>query len=285
MKTKLKLLASILFTFTALNLQGGIKFGVIPLESAEIMHQQFTPLTQYLSQEIGVPVELVIGANYQATMSAIGDNTVQFAYLTPTTFPKAKKQYPDAGITPIIRFLNAGKGSYQSCIIVSVDSNIKNIEDLKGKKIAFGSADSTSSHLMPRSMLAEKGVPFDSIQAEYLGNHTNVAQAISMEQFAAGGVTLSVGKKFSEKGDVRILAESPMIPEFPICVNKHLDAALKEKIEAALLKLNIDNPEHKKILTAINPKYTGCEPAKDSDYDVIRTVIKNVYGDDFYKKN
>jgi len=105
-----------------------------------------------------------------------------------------------------------------------------------------------------------------------------------LEQFSMGGVLLSVGKQFEEKGEVRIIMETPLIPEFPICANKQVDGALKEKLLSALMKLDSQNADHKAVLAAINAKYTGCELAKDADYDVIRTMIKNVYGDVFYKR-
>ena len=59
---------------------------------------------------------------------------------------------------------------------------------------------------------------------------------------------------------------------------------LVERIAAALMKLKADNPEAKAVLTAINEKYTGCEPAAAKDYDVIREMAKKLDGDEWYKK-
>lgn len=264
-----------------------LKMGIIPLEAPKIMFKQFTPLADYLSKELGVTVTLVIGKDYQATMDAIGNNEVQFAYLTPTTYPKSEKQNPDAKITPLVRFQEGGKGSYRSCIIVPADSSVTEVSQLKGKTFAFGNEDSTASHLMPRSMIIAAGLDIktDLAKYEYLGSHTNVANAVKPKTFEAGGVKDSVADQFVKEGSVKIIATSEEIPEFPICVNNKMSDDMVKKLKEALLKLKADDEASKEILTSINKKYTGCEETKSEHYDVIREMIKKLYGDDFYKKN
>lgn len=261
-----------------------LSFGVIPLENQDIMFEKFIPLSKYLEKELGMNVELVIGKNYQDTMDAIGRNKVQIAYLTPTTYPKSKRQNPDLNILSLVRFQSKGHGTYRSCIIVPIDSDAQTIEDLKGQNFAFGSKNSTSSHLMPRSMLAGKGIKFEDIQAEYLGSHSNVAAAVGAEQFTGGGVKESVAEKYAAEEEVRILAKSDPIPEFPICINKHVSPELKAKLLTAFKKLNNGGDDAKNVMTAINKKYTGVEDANDGDYDVIRKMIQNLYGESFYNK-
>ncbi len=267
-----------------------IKFGIIPLESSRIMYYQFLPLSKYLSEELGVNVKLVVGLNYQDTMDALGKNEVQIAYLTPTTYPKCEKQNPDAGIKPIVRFQLNGKGTYRSCIIVPTESKIDELSDLKGKTFAFGSTNSTSSHLMPRAMLVQSGIDIDKDLAsyKYLGSHTNVAIGIKWSKYDAGGVKESVAEKYQNAGTCKIIAKSKDIPEFPICVNKYVDVEMVEKIEKALLELKVmdsDDCVDNIVLQSINKKYTGCEPARSKDYDSIRDMIADIYGDDFYKRD
>ncbi len=265
---------------------GALTMGVIPLESPKVMFKQFQSLAKYLSAELGVPVKVVIGKDYQATMDAMGTKEMQFAFLTPTTYPKCAKQNPNAGVRPIVRFLKKGKGTYRSCIIVPADSAFTKIAELKGGTFAFGSKDSTSSHLMPRAMLLGEGIDIDKnlSKYEYLGSHTNVALAVKMNKHAAGAVKESVAEKFEKSGDVKILVRSKNIPEFPICVNKYMSSDMVDKITQALLKLKDSDPAAKKVLSAINKDYSGCESAKAEDYDPIREMVQNLYGDEFYKR-
>lgn len=263
-----------------------IYFGVIPLESQRAMKTKFTPLAEYLSKEIGKPVEVVVGKDYQSTMDDMGTGKIQIAYLTPTTYPKAEKQNPDAQIKPLVKFQQNGKATYFTQIIANPKAGIEKLADIKGKKFAFGSEDSTASHLMPRSMLVGAGIDIDKDLAEhkFTGSHSNVAQAVTLGSMDAGGVQDSVGEKFAAEGKVKIIEKSGEIPQFPICVNKHLSQELQDKIKAAMVKLNANNEEHKIILTSIDKKYTGSEEASSADYDIIRNMISKLYGDSFYSK-
>jgi len=263
-----------------------IQFGVIPLQSPAIMLQKFTPLADYLSKELGVPVKLLVGKDYQATMDDIAKNTVQMAYLTPTTYPKVAKQHPDMAIQPIVKFKESGSATYRSAIIVRSGSPIAGVADIKGKKFAFGSEQSTSSHLMPRSMLIAAGIDIDKDLKEikFTGSMGNVVGAVAAGIMDAGGLQESVAEQAEKQGKVKILARSGDIPQFPICVNKQLPPEMVSKIQAALLKLDGSTPESLKILTAIDPKLTGSEKAASADYDIIREMILKLYGEAFYKK-
>ena len=265
--------------------QEPIVFGIIPLEDARTMYKCFHPLVNYLEEELGQPVTLKIGKDYQSIMEDMGTGAINIAYLTPTTYPKSAHNYPEADIHPIIKFKKGGESTYGACIIVPVNSEITTVAEIKGKKFAFGSADSTSSHLMPLSMLIQAGIDAEKdIVYNYLGSHTNVAKAVAAGTFDAGAVKDSVATQYSEQGLTRILARSQDIPQFPICVNKFMKAEITAKILEALLKLNDNSEKSKVILTAINSKLTGCEEARKEDYDVITEMIVNIYGETFYEE-
>jgi phosphonate transport system substrate-binding protein len=268
-----------------------LKFGVAPVESPKVVYQQFTPLAEYLSKELGMKVELVVAKDYPAAADILGQNTVQVAWLTPTVYPICQKQNPNAGIEPVARFQTDGKGVCQGCIIVPADSPIKTVTELKGKKVAFADINAAAGYLIPRSLLMDNGIDADKDLAEYkfLGTHTNVANAVKMKQFDAGGVKQTVAQKFEKEGAVKILAVSKDVPEHPICVNKNLPKETRDKLVAALLKLKLDknnkDAPSNLVLTSINPKYTGCEEAKEKDYDVVREMIQKLFGDKFYEKS
>lgn len=279
----------VLFCSGSLWAEDVLKFGVAPVEAPKVMFQQFTPLAQYLSKELGVKVELVIGKDYPSTADLLGENKVQVAWMTPSIYPLCQKQNPTMGIEPIARFLTEGKGATKTGIIVPAGSDIKSLADLKGKKFAVVDPNAASGYLVPLSMLKEAGIDEKDLgEIKFLGSHSNVATAIKMKQFDAGGLKLSVAEKFEKEGSVKILASSKEMPEHPVCVNKNLPAEMKTKLTAALLKLKLDKDNKdapaNAILTAINPKYTGCEAAKAEDYDPMRDVIQKLFGDKFYEK-
>ena len=289
-----KLLIMGLVTAIGLSLTGAIraegpalKFGITPREAPMIMFKKFTPMAQYLSKALGTKVELVVGKDFQATIDALGKNEVSVALLTPTAYPKCERQYPEAQVRPIVRFQSEGRGIYKTCIFVPAEGGVAALADIKGKTFAFGDKTSAASHLMPRAMLKEAGIDIDKDLTEhkFLGSHTNVAQAVAMKQYVAGGAMDSVADRFEKEGKIKIIARSAEMPDTPICVNKNLAPDVAERLTAALLKLSASDAEGKAVLVSINDKYSGCEAAKSPDYDSIREMIQKVYGDDFYKRD
>jgi len=245
-----------------------LQLGVIPLKPASTMNKMFKPLAAYLSKELGVEVKLRIGKDYNATVEDLGKGVIQIAYLGPATYAEASAKYP---VEAIAKPLLKGKPTYTSIIITKKGSGINSVADIKGKKFAFGSKKSTSSHLMPRSILAGAGIQLSDLgKYSYTGSHPNVAKAVLAGAFDAGGIMDAVAAEYKDKGLEYIKVSDP-IPEFPIAVKKDMDSGMKAKIKKALLALN--DPA---IIGKINKKFTGFASAQDSDYDVIRTMQKNL---------
>jgi phosphonate transport system substrate-binding protein len=264
---------------------GVLKFGITPREAPRIMYTKFSPLADYLSKELGLKVELVVGKDFQSTIDGMGKNEFPVALLTPSAYPKCEKLYPDAGVKPLVRFLSGGRGTYKTCIFVPTDSQLASLGALKGKTFAFGDATSAAASWMPRSMLKSAGIDAEKDLAGYkhVGSHTNVANAVAMKSFDAGACMDSTADRFAKEGKLRIIARSTDMPDTPICVNKHLSADLAEKLKQALLKLKSSDPVGKAVLTPINDKYTGCEPAQAKDYDTIRELVQGLFGDQWHK--
>ena len=78
-----------------------IRVGMIPdAGSTQVSVEEKTPLRDYLAKAMGQPVELIIPTNYNATVEALGNDTLDFAYLGGLTYIKAHARY---GIVPIVQ--------------------------------------------------------------------------------------------------------------------------------------------------------------------------------------
>ena len=60
--------------------------GLLPGKSAPTVMRLNEPLRAYLEKRLGVPVELVVGANYAATGEALRFGRLDIAYLGPVTY-------------------------------------------------------------------------------------------------------------------------------------------------------------------------------------------------------
>jgi phosphonate transport system substrate-binding protein len=95
---------------------------------------------------------------------------------------------------------------------------------------------------------------------------------VASGDFDAGIVKDTTAYDWQNKG-LRILYGSPPLPPYNIVASSKVDAKLLKRIEQAFLALNIKNPEHKKVIQALDDEYDGFAPARDSDYDVVRRLI------------
>src|SRR5258708_26562794 len=94
--------AGALSVAAALPLRGadGIKVGMIPDAGAtQVSIEEKVPLRDYLSKTIGSKVDLIIPTNYNATVEALGNSSLDFAYLGALTYVKAHDRY---NVTPLV---------------------------------------------------------------------------------------------------------------------------------------------------------------------------------------
>jgi ABC-type phosphate/phosphonate transport system, periplasmic component len=105
-------------------------FGIVPLESAVIMKKKFEPLIKYLNKSLNAKFTSFVAESYEDSIEEIGSGIVQLAYMTPSTFLAAKNKY---GVIPLVYAIKNGSPSYKSAIVVSKNSTINSIKDLKIK--------------------------------------------------------------------------------------------------------------------------------------------------------
>ncbi len=252
-----------------------IRLGVIPLEDPKKMEERFTPLANYLSEYLGIPVTLYVPQTYDPVVDRLGKGEIDIAFLGPVTYVQAKDKYSD--VYPLVKATLDGVPYYRSVIVIAKDSTITDVSQLKGKKFAFGNKESTSSQLMPRSMLKESGILLADLGSyENLAGHDKIAKAVAGGEFDAGGIMNLVYEE--NKDMLKVIKKSKPIPEFPIVASGKLDTEIAKKISLALQSLDYKNPKHSRILKSINLFYDSYVPAYDSDYDIIRETMMNVYG-------
>lgn len=241
--------------------------GSVAMDIPAVMHKRLTPLTRYLSKELKMPVSLKLSPNMGAAIKDAAQGEVDLAYLTPVAYLKAHEQ----GKAEIVaKTVTAGKASFQLMIVVKEDSPIKTIQDLVGKSFAFGDEKA----LLQRAVVVESGMQLDQFSGyKFLGHYDNIARAVMNSDFDAGILKDTMAYKWQGKG-LRILYSSPALPPYNITASKNVDPVLLGQIKQAFLKLDGKNPEHLEIIKALDKKYDGFAATNDSEYDVVRKLIK-----------
>lgn len=242
--------------------------GLVPLEDGIKMNGAFGPLCEFINSVLGRRLYIRLGYDYDDAIKDVGTGRALISYQTPSTYIEAHEKY---GVVPLVVPLAKGEPFYKSAIVVRDDSGIADISQLSGKRFAFGDAKSTGSKAMPESMLKEAGIDIGALSEHaFLGSHDNVANAVLQKEYDGGGLMASVAEKY-EKDGLKILAVSQPIPQFPICASPKLPAEEQERLAQALIALT-----DRQVLDAMGSGITGFAPIKDSDYDGVRTMLKNL---------
>ncbi|RZI58927.1 MAG: putative selenate ABC transporter substrate-binding protein [Rubrivivax sp.] len=254
-----------------------LRVTAIPDESPTELSRKFAPLGRYLEKELGVKVEWTPVTDYAAAVEAVVNKKIDLAWFGGFTFVQANVR-SGGKIVPLVQREEDEK--FRSVFITEAKSGISKLEDLKGKTLSFGSASSTSGHLMPRSfLLAAKINPdADLKRISFSGAHDATVAAVSSGKVDAGALNISVWEKLvAEKkvdtSTVKVFFTTPPYYDYNWSVHADMPAATKEKLKAAFLKLNASTPEGKEILDL--QRATRFVPTQPENYAGIKAAAEN----------
>lgn len=227
-----------------------LKVSAIPDEAPTELLRKFTPLGQYLEQQLGMKVEFVPVTDYAAVVEALAADRIDMAWLGGFTFVQARLKTGTA--QPLVQRVE--DENFISHFITA-DPAVKTLQDLKGKSFAFGSVSSTSGSLMPRHFMLKDGITPEAFfsRVGYSGAHDATVAWVQAGKADAGVLNASVWKKLVDAGKVdtakvRVFATTPPYYDYNWTVRGTLDPVLAGKIKAAFLALDPARAEHKAIL-------------------------------------
>lgn len=245
-----------------------LKVALLPDENASTVIKNNKPLEEYLEKALGKKIELIVTTDYSSMIEAMRHGRLDLAYFGPLSYVLARQK---SEIEAFAAIQQKGSTTYQSVLVVNTGAGINSIADIAKKNVAFGDKASTSSHLIPKSVLAENGLKAgENYQEHFVGAHDAVAIAVQNGHAQAGGLSKPIFESLVQRGiidgnKVKVLAESKPFPQYPWTMRSNLNPALKDKIRAAFL--NAKDP------AVLKPfKAEGFGPISDKEYDVVRNL-------------
>jgi phosphonate transport system substrate-binding protein len=250
--------------------QPPVVLAVHPYLPFQELKQRFRPLAEYLEKVLEREVVVRIGPDYAEHIAYVGMDKVDIAYLGPAMYVRMVDRF---GKKPLLaRLAINGEPVFHGFLVTRRGSAISRIEDLRGKRFAFGDPDSTMSYLIPRYMMLKAGIDVrDLADYQFLGSHANVALAVLAGAFDAGAVKEEVFYTYMTRG-LEALAKSRSYSEHLFVTRADVPEAFVDKVRQAFLQLT-DSAEGQLILQSIKPSATALVPVADADYDDLREVF------------
>jgi phosphonate transport system substrate-binding protein len=197
----------------------------------------FLPVFNAVSKATGLKFTLRVGQSYNAVVEAMCNGSADIAFFGPVSYVQAHKR----GCAELLAVaIEKGQSTYYSGIFARTSSPIAKITDLRGKRVAFGDINSTSSFVFPVAMIMQAKLdPVRDLAAIRLtGSHANSLAALMQGQADAASLSFDSFEKAVNQGlvsgaDVRVVARSVPIPNPPLGMNSRLPQAMKTQLKVA----------------------------------------------------
>jgi phosphonate transport system substrate-binding protein len=202
----------------------------------------YQPIFRAVSRMTGLDFDIKVGQSYAAVVEALCNNSADIAFVGPVTYIQAR----DRGCADLLAVgVEKNQSIYYAGIFTKTTSPIRTITDLKGRRVAFGDVNSTSSFVYPMAMIVDAGLdPVRDLAAiRMTGSHADSLAALVHGQVDASALSFdsfekAVGEHAVDPATIRVVAKSPAIPYPPLIMNARLDAGLKAKLRDAFAKVD-----------------------------------------------
>lgn len=202
----------------------------------------YQPVFNAVSRMTGLQFDLKVGQSYAAVVEALCNGGADIAFVGPVTYIEANRRQCAELLAVGVE---NGQSIYYAGIFTKAGSPIHTLKDLKGRRVAFGDVNSTSSFVFPMTMIMDAGLdPVRDLAAIRLtGSHANSLAALVQGQVDAAALSFDSFNKAVEQGAVdpktiRVVARSIAIPQPPIVMNSKLSPALKARLKTAFAGVN-----------------------------------------------
>jgi phosphonate transport system substrate-binding protein len=221
------------------------RFSVAAMQSPRTTYAAYSRLFSRVSQQLGVPIDLVQRRTYREVNDLLLDGQLDAALLCTGGYLNLRRQAPAAEVlaVPVI----GGKTTYQSLIIVPASSSAHSLMDLRGKRFAFTDELSLSGRAYVLHLLRQEHEAPARFFAASIFTHSHDQ---SIEAVASGIVdgavvdSLVYDSALAQNQDraatVRIIDRSPPLGMMPVVGAPSLSPAMRGRLREILLGLDRD---------------------------------------------
>ncbi len=277
--TKISTLLFLVLFSTPTLAQIVLNMGVYTTDQPSVVVKVFKPVLTQLESDLSirlnepVKIRIQVANSYAKGIEAIATGAVDISRIGPASYVELTEREP--GITILAIESKKGRKQFNGVICVHRDSPIERVDDLRGKRFAFGDEGSTIGRYLSQNYLQQYGINAKNLaHYEYLGRHDRVAYAVAAGKFDAGALKESTYKRLVKKGvPLRVIAELPNVTK-PWVARAGLDSELVAMLSASMVTLQ--KPE---LLRSLG--VDGFLEGSDTDYGRIRdAIVSNV---DFFE--
>jgi phosphonate transport system substrate-binding protein len=261
-----------------------LKIAYMICNSEEETLRRFLPLTRYLSEKVGVDF-VAVPVDTQDFEKRFKAGEFALAHSNSLIYIILKERY---GLQLVASEKRGQFGSRTAgAIIARAGSGITKLDDIRGKKMAFGPMLAPTGYLAEYDLMLRAGIDPERDLAYYAipagtYKHEKAIYGVLFGKFDVAAAPVLDLEVLAREGkisptDFVIIAQSPIVPYCTFGATKGTDPGIVRKVRQALVELKPDatvdiDGERVKVLRSA--WVDGYEELLDSDYNPVRDMAR-----------
>jgi len=259
-----------------------LTFAMLPQLTNVLTFSAWRPLLDRVEKETGIKFTMVFPKDFAEHMKLCREGKVDFAYSNPVIYAQISTRKKSEEIFhEVFALAMTPKGTddfYGLFISRADDPGIKTFADIKGKKGWIVGKTSAAGFIFQNAYAMDKKIDLlkDCALTESPGNkQEKVVMAVYNREADFGTIRNGILEIMTDRIDtsqIRILAQTPRYPAWPLSARTGLKPETAKKVKEAFLRLP------KELVSAANLP-GGVEtfiPSKNADFDPVRKVLDKV---------
>ncbi|MGD9893083.1 MAG: phosphate/phosphite/phosphonate ABC transporter substrate-binding protein [Dehalococcoidia bacterium] len=236
-------------------------------------------------REAGIPTDYVLFSNYEAQVAALLAGQIEIAWNTNVAYVRCEQQL--GGQCQVLAMRNTDR-EFTTRLVVRAGSDIDGVTDLRGKRLALGSADSAQAAILPLHYLRQAGldperdvtlVRFDLDVGKHGDTGTSeleVLRAVHENRADAGMVGHAVWLQQLEQGGVNSALvhsvwTSPPYSHCNFTARPDFDPGGAAQWTAALLQMAYNDPRWRRLMDLEG--LTAWLPGEKDGYETLTQAL------------
>jgi phosphonate transport system substrate-binding protein len=276
---KLALTVTLCLSFCS-SMAQDLNFGFISTEASQNLREDWQPLIDDMSKQLGVKVTPFFASDYAGIIEAMRFNKVQVGWFGNKSAMEAVDR---SNGEVFAQMVNAdGTLGYYSHLIVHKDSPLNTLDDVlkNAKSLSFGNGDpnSTSGFLVPGFyVFAQNKIDAKTaFKIARSGNHEANALAVANKQVDVATNNSEnldkIQQRYPEKfKEIKIVWTSPLIPLDPLVMRKDIAEPMKTKIKTFFYNYGKNSAHEREVIMKIS-KLSGFKASTNAQLIPIRQL-------------
>ncbi len=257
-----------------------VRFAVTDIEGLEALQQEFGAFEAKLEEVTGLDIALFPVSSRTAAVEAMNAGQVDLVLTGPAEYV-VMKELSNPRIV-----VGWQRPDYFSQLAILANGPIRTLNDLKGKKVSFGSVGSTSQHLGPAQVLADFGLDYGADYEPVIISRNIAAEALIRGDIAAIGLNFghlnSIREAFPDSA-FAVIARGRDLPNDILVARNDIEEDVFVTIRDAFVENG--NELMQAVLSGEdNQKFKGgvfLTTIEDSDYNYVRSMYRTIGVDTF----